>query len=179
MRWFWIDRFTDFVAGQHATAVKNVTLSDEPVDEYAPGATCYPSSLIVEGFAQMGGLLIGQLGDFRQRVLLGKVNDARFFFDARPGDRLEMRVDLVSQQEGGGVVAGKAAVDGVPQSEVELMFVFLNQERFQHRELFEPAAFCRFIRLTRLFEVGRNPDGSRIAVPEHFLDAERALGILV
>ncbi len=179
MRWFWIDRFTDFVSGKYATAVKNVSLSEEPVDDYAPGATYYPSSLIVEGFAQMGGLLIGQLSDFQQRVLLGKINDSRFHFEARPGDSLRLRVELISMQDGGGVVSGRATVEDRLQSEVELMFVYLNHPRFANRQLFEPAAFCRFIRLMRLFEVGRNQDGTPISVPQHFLDAESKLGLLV
>jgi len=29
MRWFWIDRFDEFVRGRHATAVKNVSLAEE------------------------------------------------------------------------------------------------------------------------------------------------------
>ena len=59
MRWFWVDRFTEFVSGESATAEKNVSLSEEVVDEYAPGRTYFPSSLIVEGLAQTGGLLAG------------------------------------------------------------------------------------------------------------------------
>ena len=65
MRWFWIDRFTEFVAGDYASAVKNISLSEEVVDEYAPGRTHFPSSLIIEGIAQAGGILLGQLSDFK------------------------------------------------------------------------------------------------------------------
>lgn len=42
MRWFWIDRFTEFVSGKHATAVKNVSLVEEVVDGYARvGRICH------------------------------------------------------------------------------------------------------------------------------------------
>jgi 3-hydroxyacyl-[acyl-carrier-protein] dehydratase len=178
MRWFWIDRFTEFVSGKYATAVKNVALSEEPVDEYVPGLPTYPSTLIIEGYAQMGGLLINQLSDFRERVLLGKINKSMFFFEARPGDQLQMRVDLVARQDGGGVIAGSATIDGRQQSEVELMFVYLNLERFVDNPLFEPAGFCRVLRLLRVFDVGRYEDGSRIQVPQHLIDAERAEGLV-
>lgn len=179
MRWFWIDRFTEFVSGKYATAIKNVALSEEPVDEYVPGIPHYPSTLIIEGFAQMGGLLINQLSDFRERVLLGKVNKSQFHFEARPGDQLQFRIDLLGRQDGGGVISGTATVNGRLQSEVELMFVYLNIERFAETPLFEPAGFCRVLRVLRVFEVGRYEDGSRIVIPPHFLEAERLEGLAV
>ncbi len=179
MRWFWIDRFTEFVSGQYATAIKNIALSEEPVDEYVPGAPHYPSTLIIEGFAQMGGLLINQLSDFREKVLLGKVNKSQFHFEARPGDQLRMRVDLIGRQEGGGVISGSATIDGRTQSEVELMFVYLYLERFHDNPLFAPAGFCRVLRLLRVFDVGRYEDGSPILIPPHLLEAERAEGLAV
>jgi len=40
---------------------------------------------------------------------------------------------------------------------------------------FEPAQFCRMIRLLRTFEVGVNPDGTPIEVPPHMVEAEKSL----
>ncbi len=179
MRWFWIDRFTEFVSGKYATAVKNVSLSEEPLDEYAPGATVLPAPLIIEGFAQMGGLLIGQTSDWIERVVLAKVNRADFLDEARPGDQLKMRVDLVSLQELGGHIHGTAHVNDKKLCDVELTFAYLNTDRFRDQQMFEPAGFCRMLRLMRLFEVGRYEDGRRILVPEHLQAAERASGITV
>ena len=34
MRWFWIDRFTEFSSGSHAKGIKNVSLDEEAVDDY-------------------------------------------------------------------------------------------------------------------------------------------------
>ena len=34
MRWFWIDRFTEFVSGQCAKGHQNVTMDEEVVDGY-------------------------------------------------------------------------------------------------------------------------------------------------
>jgi 3-hydroxyacyl-[acyl-carrier-protein] dehydratase len=177
MRWFWIDRFTDFVSGKYATAVKNVSLSEEPLDEYTPGAPVFPAPLIIEGFAQMGGLLIHQLSDFVDRLVLAKVNRAEFYDEARPGDQIVMRVDLTGMQEMGGVIRGTAQVREKPFCEVELTFAYLNTDRFLKQQLFEPAGFCRMLRLLRLFEVGRYEDGRPILIPEHLQAAERGLGI--
>ena len=74
MRWFWIDRFVEFESGHRAVAVKNVTLAEEHVLDYLLGYPILPPSLIVEGLAQTGGLLVSQHGDFLERVVLAKVN---------------------------------------------------------------------------------------------------------
>lgn len=172
MRWFWVDRFTEFVSGTSATSIKSVSLSEEPVEEYAPGRTYCPSSLIVEGLAQTAGLLIGQMSDFNDRIVLAKISKCKFYSDAYPGDTLTYRVTLGSQEGIGSVATGTSHIGDRLQAEIELMFAKLD-DRFASVELFEPAEFCRMIRLLRLFEVGVNPDGSPIKVPEHMLEAER------
>ena len=174
MRWFWIDRFTEFVSGQSAVAVKSVSLSEEPVDEYAPGRTYCPASLIIEGLAQTGGLLVGQMSDFRDRVVLAKITKCQFHFEAYPGDTLTYRVEIQNQEGIGAMVKGTSQVGDRIQGEIQLMFASLDDERFENVELFEPAQFCRMIRLLRLFEVGRNPDGTPVQVPSHMVEAEKA-----
>ncbi len=174
MRWFWIDRFTEFVAGQHATAVKGVSLSEEVVDEYAPGATYLPASVIVEGMAQTGGLLVSQISDFKARVVLAKIGSAKFHCVARPGSLLEFRCQLTGSPPSGAFVSGTVTSDGQPLADLELMFAMLEDARFDKVVLFEPAGFCRMLRLLRLFEVGVYPDGRPVLVPQHMQDAERA-----
>ena len=60
MRWYWIDRFLEFVSGSHAVTVKNVSLVEEQMENYVPGHPLMPGSLNIEGFAQTGGLLVGE-----------------------------------------------------------------------------------------------------------------------
>jgi len=175
MRWFWIDRFTEFVSGEHAEAVKNISLSEEVVDEYAPGRTYFPSSLIIEGIAQTGGLLLGQLSGFTDRVVLAKVNSCKFHFEAYPGDTLRYRVKITNRDGIGTMIAATSHMGDKLQAEVELMFATLDDERFNDVELFEPAQFCRMIRLLRTFEVGVYPDGTPIEVPPHMVEAEKSL----
>lgn len=174
MRWFWIDRFTEFVSGQSAVAVKSVSLSEEAVDDYAPGRTFCPTSLIIEGLAQTGGLLIGQMSDFKDRVVLAKISHSKFYCEAYPGDTLTYRVEIQNQEGIGALVKGTSHIGEKLQGEIELMFASLDDERFENVELFEPAQFCRMIRLLRLFEVAVNPDGTPIQVPPHMVDAEFA-----
>ena len=88
MRWFWIDRFTEFVRFRRATAVKAVTLTEEYLHDHFPGAAIMPTSLIIEGIAQTAGLLVADAVDFKQQVVLAKVSSATFTRDAVPGDTL-------------------------------------------------------------------------------------------
>lgn len=174
MRWFWIDRFIEVVAGQSAVAIKSVSLSEEAIDEYAPGRTYCPSSLIIEGLAQTGGLLISQQSDFRDRIVLAKIASSKFFCEAYPGDTLTYSVQIKNQEGPGAMVRGTSHIEDKPHGEFELMFAKLQDERFENVELFEPANFCRMIRMLKFFEVCRNPDGTCIEVPQYMLDAEKA-----
>ena len=173
MRWFWIDRFTKFVAGESAEAIKGISLSEEVVDEYSPCRTFLPASVIIEGIAQAGGLLLGQMSDFNDRIVLAKVTSSEFFFEAEPGSILTYRVRITNNDGMGAMVEGTSHVEDQLQAKINLMFARLDDERFEGVELFEPAEFCRMLRLLRLFEVGVNPDGSKIDIPQHMIEAEQ------
>src|SRR5262245_44549196 len=100
MRWFWIDRFTEFESGRTATAIKNVSLAEEHLHDHFPAAPIMPNSLIVEGLAQTAGLLVGELSAFQERVILAKISKVKFHCSAVPGDTLtyRMKIDDVSKQ---------------------------------------------------------------------------------
>lgn len=175
MRWFWIDRFTEFVSGKHARAVKCVSLSEDAVDEYCPGYPCLPSSLVIEGMAQTGGLLINQLKDFRERVVLAKIGNCRFADVPRPGQRLDFHAVISNLQPNGAFVNGRVERDGKLFCEMELMFAFLDDDKFAKVEQFEPAAFLRMLRLLQLFHVAVTETGESVSIPEHLLEAEKTL----
>src|SRR5256886_3388361 len=88
MRWYWIDRFLEFHSGRSCQAVKNVSLAEEHLHDHFPGYPCMPNSLILEGVAQTGGLLVGEHNRFEEKVILAKVPKAQFHFPAVPGDTL-------------------------------------------------------------------------------------------
>ncbi len=94
MRWFWIDRYLEFESGRYAVAIKNVSLAEEHLHDHFPGAPMMPNSLIVEGIAQTGGLLVGEYNQFGKRVVLAKVSRAKFHFPAVPGDTLTYRTQI-------------------------------------------------------------------------------------
>jgi 3-hydroxyacyl-[acyl-carrier-protein] dehydratase len=173
MRWFWIDRFVEFVSGERAVAVKNVTLDEEVIDEYMPWHPVFPSSLIIEGMAQCGGLLVGEHNGFKERVVLAKVGKAVFHFPARPGDTLVYTTRIQDIRSDGAICESTAEVAGRLQTEAQIVFAHLD-DRFAGVDLFEPHDFLRMMRMLDLYEVGRTSDGRRLTIPAHMLEAEEA-----
>src|SRR6185436_11644539 len=78
MRWFWLDRFTEFVSGSHATAVKCVSLCEEHLHDHWPNYPVMPNSLVAEGMAQCGGLLVSEVYKFAELVVLAKLAKCEF-----------------------------------------------------------------------------------------------------
>ena len=172
MRWLWIDRFLEFESGHRAVAIKNVTLAEEVVDEYLPFNPLFPSSLIVEGLAQTGGLLVGEHNEFRERVVLAKLSKAVFHRPARPGEQLRYTAIAEEVNPQGAFVKGTAHIGDELVADVDLVFAHLD-ERFPDN-LFEPAQVLRMLRIFSLYEVGRKADGSPLEIPSYLVDAERA-----
>ncbi len=159
MRWLWVDRFTEFVSGSHACGLKNVALDEECVDEYCPGYPMLPPTLIIEGMAQVGGIMVAEHFGFDKRVVLAKVGKAKFHHPACTGDQLHYRVELDSVQNDGATVTGTSHCDDQLQAEIDLMFAFLEPGRFTDGPLFQPGDLKSMLRLMRFFHVAVDQDG--------------------
>lgn len=171
MRWFWIDRFEKMVVGKEATTLKNVTLGEEPLDDYLPGYPHFPHSLMIEGMAQTGGLLIAQIQDFTQRIVLAKVSKAVFNDIARPGDQLRLNAKIMSLHNDGAIIEGTIDVGTKRLAEMELTFAILD-ESYGESSFFMPGDFCRILRSLCLFDVVMREDGTRVPIPPYMLEAE-------
>lgn len=173
MRWFWIDRFVEFESGRRAVAEKAVTLGEESLDQSVPGFPMMPASLVIEGCAQTGGLLVGESHQFLSRTVLAKVQRATFHGTPRPGDVLVYDMAIDDLRPDGAIVHGTACIGGRRHAEVELVFAHLDQ-RFAGVDLFYPADFLALLRLLQLYDVGRDAAGQPLQVPPHLLEAELA-----
>jgi len=162
MRWFWVDRFTEFVSGSHATGIKNVALDEEVLDNYNLGSPMLPPTLIIEGLAQLGGILVHEHYDFTKRVVLAKVGKAKYYAPARPGDTLHYHVQLDGTQELGATVIGTSHCGDHLQAEAELMFAFLEEGRLVDGPLFNPGDLRAMLRLMNFFHVAVTPDGNPV-----------------
>jgi len=180
MRWFWIDRFIEFVRDTRGTTIKNVSFGEEPIDDYLPGHPHYPHSLIIEGMAQTGGLLVSEAGGFQTKTVLAKVSKAIFHDLTVPGDQIFLTAVVQDKKPSGAIIEGTVTVNGQLRAELELSFAFLD-DRFGETGLFPPEDLLRTLRILKLFDVAVDQNGNRIHAPEHMLEAERqaAQGLLL
>jgi 3-hydroxyacyl-[acyl-carrier-protein] dehydratase len=170
MRWFWIDRFNEFVRGKQATAVKNVSLAEEHLHDHFPGAALMPNSLIVEGMAQTAGLLVAEALEFGRRVVLAKVAKAEFQYDAVPGDTLLFRATILDLKPTGSLASvTSVVVDSAgqeqPQGEAELFFAHLEPGEGVPK-LFEPDELLKWLDHMHIYDVGRDEAGNPLSRPD-------------
>jgi 3-hydroxyacyl-[acyl-carrier-protein] dehydratase len=131
MRWIWIDRFVEFKRGKSARAVKYLTLAEEVFADHFPGYPVMPGSLILEGLAQTGGILVGDANDFQEKVILAKIPYARFYREALAGEQIVYDVELLHLRPEGAAIEGKASVGNDRIVETEIFFAHLDQSRSQ------------------------------------------------
>jgi 3-hydroxyacyl-[acyl-carrier-protein] dehydratase len=173
MRWFWIDRFTEFVRGTRAVALKSVAMAEEQFDDYSPGYPVMPGSLIIEGMAQTAGLLVGEMEGFSQRVVLAKIGKAVFYRPVIPGETLRYEANIDDVKPTGALATVIGYVGDERLAEAELMFAFLD-DRFPSGPLFEPVDFVAMLRGFHMYDVGRTKDGHPLELPAFYAEAERA-----
>src|SRR5437016_5416654 len=131
MRWIWIDRFLEFHSGKSARAVKNLSMAEDYFAEHFPGYPVMPAALILEGLAQTGGILVGEVNDFREKVVLAKIPWARFPRDAQAGEQLIYDAEILHMRPEGAAVGGRASVNGELVAEAEIFFAHLDKSRSQ------------------------------------------------
>ena len=165
MRWFWIDRFDEFVRGKHATAVTNVSLAEEHMHDHFPGVALMPNSLVVEGMAQTAGLLVADAIDFNRRVVLAKVAGAEFHFDAVPGDTLRFEATILDLKPTGSLCKVTSKVGERLQGEAELFFAHLEPGEGVPK-LFEPEELLQWLDQMHIYDVGRDEAGRPLSRPD-------------
>lgn len=175
MRWYWIDRFIEFESGRCAKAIKNVSLAEDHIHDHFPDYPTFPNSLVLEGLAQTGGLLVCEHNQFAEKVVLAKVPKSRFYFEAVPGDRLTYTATIEYVKDEGAMVAATSYRGDELHAEMEIVFAHLNDPRMG--ALFDPGTFLVMMRLLGAFEVGHAADGSPLRPPPDLIDAAKAQGL--
>ena len=137
MRWIWIDKFIEFQSGKRAVALKNVTLAEEHLHDHFPGFPVMPECLMIEAMAQTGGILVGEMAKFQEKVVLAKIKKAVFFDYVKPGDTLQLEANIDSFASEAASTSGKItrrATAGYAKTnsekliaEIDLMFSHIDQ----------------------------------------------------
>jgi 3-hydroxyacyl-[acyl-carrier-protein] dehydratase len=170
MRWFWLDRFTEFVSGSHATSLKCVSLSEDYLHDHWPYYPLMPNSLVAEGMAQCGGLLVSEVYRFSELVVLAKFARCEFEGEVRPSETIRYRAQVDQTKESGAAVTVSAHVGDRKHAEADIFFARLDREAAEQtkgRQLFDPVHLLHWLRLVGIFEIGIRQDGTRMR-PEDY-----------
>lgn len=127
MRWIWIDKFTQFESKVSATAIKNVTLAEEHLHDLYPAFPLVPHSLMIEGMAQTAGILVGEAGGFKEKVILAKVGKAVFHRLVRPGDTIAFHARIEQLSPQGASTTGQIRCGDDVVADLEIMFSHIDQ----------------------------------------------------
>ncbi len=128
MRYVLLDRITELSPPEVARGIKCVSLSDDVFADHFPGFPILPGALILEGLAQLAGVLLEstmrQRGRHDLHALLTMADRAKFRHVVRPGDRLDLEARVERVTEDGGQAQAWARIDGKVHAEALLSFAF-------------------------------------------------------
>ena len=174
MRWIWLDKIVELKKAERMVAIKNVTAAEDVLhDHFAPapgkgnstngfngGPTgagpdavhraypVMPNSLIIEGFAQTAGILVGHANDFKEKVILAKIGKAQFTgVNAGPGMTIRHTASILQFDERGASTQGSVDLidpltgDTRQLASIEMMFSHIDQNM---TGLAFPAEHCVF-----------------------------------
>lgn len=127
MRWIWFDRFETFESRKRAVAIKNVTLAEDHLHDHFPGFPVMPASLMIEGMAQTAGILVGEAGDFAEKVILAKVKRASFERLVRPGQTLRYEAEIEHLTPEAASTVGRVVLGGDVIGQIDIVFSHIDQ----------------------------------------------------
>ncbi len=117
-----IDRAVDYVPNTSIRGIKNVTFNEPFFPGHFPGDPVMPGVLQIEAMAQTGALLMSktmELDVSKFVILFMAVDNARFKRPVKPGDVLEIPVEVVFQRRNIFKFRGRIEVGGELVSDCE------------------------------------------------------------
>ena len=91
-----IDRITECVPGKYVKGYKNLTFNEPFFQGHFPNKPIMPGVLQLEAMAQMGAGIIMTTDNYKGKlVVYAGIDKARFKAMVKPGDRLDINVELI------------------------------------------------------------------------------------
>jgi 3-hydroxyacyl-[acyl-carrier-protein] dehydratase len=127
-----VDRVISLDPMKTLVAVKAVTVNEPFFAGHFPGHPVMPGVLILEALAQAAALLAkaSMVNDPGDKVTyLMAIDNARFRKPVVPGDRIELRVEVVKQKGAIWKEKGTAYVEGEVVAEAEFMAMLVDRDK--------------------------------------------------
>ncbi len=127
MLWYLLDRITECDPGKTITAVKCFTRSEIIFQHHFINYPVVPGVLQIEMIAQAGGKCI-KVFDGKLAPALASVKKAKFYQSIFPGDKCEVRAEIMQLTSQYAKCTGIVSVDGKKKSSAEILYSFLAPE---------------------------------------------------
>ncbi|MFD1451586.1 3-hydroxyacyl-ACP dehydratase FabZ [Oceanobacillus sojae] len=118
-----VDQVKDIEEGKKVTAIKNVTANEPFFPGHFPDYPVMPGVLILEALAQTGAIAVLGMEQNKSKIgFLAGVDKCRFKRQVKPGDQLELTVEIIRMKGPIGKGKGIATVNGETACEAEITF---------------------------------------------------------
>lgn len=123
-----IDRIIELEPNIKAIGLKNVTINEPFFQGHFPGNPIMPGVLIIEGMAQVAGILAFRSGIKGDTLYFMSIEKAKFRKPVVPGDQLRFEVNVLQSRNNVWKFSGKAFVDDKVVSEAEFIAMVTGKE---------------------------------------------------
>ncbi|MEI6807269.1 MAG: 3-hydroxyacyl-ACP dehydratase FabZ family protein [bacterium] len=126
MKYYMVDKVTELVRGKKACGVKAVSYDSDVLHDHFPEYPVLPGTFIVESMAQLSGFLIEMscnTKDLIRRALLIKIEEAKFYSMAEPGDCIALEAKMGEQMKDAAMTTVVAVVGSRKIARATLTFV--------------------------------------------------------
>jgi len=122
-----VDRILEIAPGETITGLKNVTINEPFFQGHFPSKPIMPGVLILEGMAQVGGILAyttlpEMVGD--KLIYFAGIDGVRFRQSVVPGDQIIFKLTVTKNKGKIWKMTGKAFVEEKLVAEAELLAAF-------------------------------------------------------
>ncbi|MEA4923597.1 MAG: 3-hydroxyacyl-ACP dehydratase FabZ [Eubacteriaceae bacterium] len=118
-----IDEVLEMEVGKSITAVKHVSADEYYFKGHFPQEPIMPGVLIVETLAQAGAVAVLSMPEYKGKTAyFGGIKNAKFRQKVKPGDDLELKVNLDRMRSRAGTGSCEAYVDGKLACRCEILF---------------------------------------------------------
>ncbi len=116
-----VDRITECIPGKYSKGYKNLTMNEEFFQGHFPNNPIMPGVLQLEALAQCSAPILMCLPEYKGKLtLFAGADNVRFKNIVRPGDKLEMEIELLKLKGPIGKCHAVGSVDGKPCIEADM-----------------------------------------------------------
>ena len=118
-----VDRVVEIEEGKSIVAYKNVSANEPFFQGHFPGKPIMPGVLVLEALAQAGAIIVLKKDEYKGKTpLFAGADKVKWRQQVVPGDRLELKVEMIRLRGRMGVGKAVASFEGKKVCEAEIMF---------------------------------------------------------